>query len=99
MAPADLEAILLTGGSSRIPRIAQLLSERFDRPIAIDADPKAIVALGAARELGDRRDAAAAVTAAALSSELGAGARSLVADAVAAASAPPPGTRRPAPRA
>ena len=56
----DLDAILLTGGSSRIPRIAQLLSERFDRPIAIDADPKAIVALGAARELADRRAAAAA---------------------------------------
>lgn len=49
----DLEAILLTGGSSRIPRIAELVSERFDRPIAIDADPKAIVALGAARALAD----------------------------------------------
>ncbi|WP_295837983.1 Hsp70 family protein [uncultured Microbacterium sp.] len=46
---ADLDAILLTGGTSRIPRVAQLLSERFDRPIAIDADPKAIIALGAAR--------------------------------------------------
>uniref|UniRef100_UPI0013E36707 Hsp70 family protein n=1 Tax=Microbacterium sp. CPCC 204701 TaxID=2493084 RepID=UPI0013E36707 len=48
-----LEAILLTGGSSRIPRIAQLLSERFDAPIAVDADPKAVVALGAARVLLD----------------------------------------------
>ncbi|WP_314508028.1 Hsp70 family protein [uncultured Microbacterium sp.] len=48
---SDLDAILLTGGSSRIPRIAELLSERFDRPIAIDADPKAIVAMGAARAL------------------------------------------------
>lgn len=45
----DVEAILLTGGSSRIPRVAQMLSERFDRPIAVDADPKAIVSLGAAR--------------------------------------------------
>ncbi|MGA1828608.1 Hsp70 family protein, partial [Microbacterium sp.] len=50
---SDLDAILLTGGSSRIPRIAELLSERFDRPIAIDADPKAIVALGAARAMAD----------------------------------------------
>ncbi|SFR94764.1 Hsp70 protein [Microbacterium sp. cf046] len=56
--PADLEAILLTGGSSRIPRIAELLSERFDRPIAIDADPKAIVALGAARAMADPRSTA-----------------------------------------
>lgn len=63
---ADLEAILLTGGSSRIPRIAELLSERFDRPIAIDADPKAIVALGAARALADPRgDASSVVLAAA----------------------------------
>ena len=54
----DLEAILLTGGSSRIPRIAELLSERFDRPIAVDADPKAIVALGAARAMADPRDGA-----------------------------------------
>ena len=51
----ELDAILLTGGSSRIPRIAELLSERFDRPIAIDADPKAIVALGAARAMADPR--------------------------------------------
>lgn len=49
LAAADLDAILLTGGTSRIPRVAQLLSERFDRPIAVDADPKAIIALGAAR--------------------------------------------------
>ncbi|GAA5205111.1 Hsp70 family protein [Microbacterium kyungheense] len=49
-----LDAILLTGGSSRIPRVAQLLSERFDVRIAVDADPKAIVALGASRVLIDR---------------------------------------------
>ncbi len=49
----EVESILLTGGSSRIPHIAQVLSERFDRPIAIDADPKAIIALGAVRVLSD----------------------------------------------
>src|SRR5690606_14604852 len=47
--PRELEAILLIGGSSRIPLVAQRLSERFDRPIAVDTDPKASVALGAAR--------------------------------------------------
>lgn len=45
---ADLEAILLIGGSSRIPLVAQLLSVELDRPIAIDADPKASISLGAA---------------------------------------------------
>ncbi|MFL1999931.1 Hsp70 family protein [Microbacterium sp. A1-JK] len=44
-----LDAILLVGGSSRIPRVAQLLSERVDVAIAVDADPKAVVAFGAAR--------------------------------------------------
>ncbi|WP_261165283.1 Hsp70 family protein [Microbacterium sp. Marseille-Q6965] len=51
---SELDAILLTGGSSRIPRIAQVLSERFGRPIAVDADPKAIIALGAARAIAQR---------------------------------------------
>ncbi len=42
-------AFLLVGGSSRIPRVAQRLSELFDRPLAIDPDPKSSIALGAAR--------------------------------------------------
>ncbi|BBE22117.1 hypothetical protein MN0502_10000 [Arthrobacter sp. MN05-02] len=46
--PEDLSAILLIGGSSRIPLVAQILSSAFDRPLAIDVDPKASVALGAA---------------------------------------------------
>ncbi len=79
---ADLEAILLTGGSSRIPRVAELLSERFDRPIAIDADPKAIVALGAARALAD--PLGARPTAVVLATAAGAVAVEQVADADAA---------------
>ncbi|RLK47921.1 Hsp70 protein [Microbacterium telephonicum] len=47
--PDDIHAIVLSGGSSRIPRVAQLLSEAFDVPLQADADPKAVVALGAAR--------------------------------------------------
>jgi len=43
----DLDAILLVGGSSRVPLIAQMLSGELDRPIAIDADPKASICLGA----------------------------------------------------
>jgi actin-like ATPase involved in cell morphogenesis len=60
---ADIDAILLTGGTSRIPRVAQVLSDRFDCPIALDADPKAIIALGAARAASDAAQAAAAVAA------------------------------------
>ncbi|HEY9355347.1 MAG TPA: Hsp70 family protein, partial [Arthrobacter sp.] len=43
----DLTAVLLIGGSSRIPLVAQLISEQLDRPIAVDADPKSSICLGA----------------------------------------------------
>ena len=46
---ADVDAIVLVGGSSRIPRVAQRLSELFDRPIVVDQDPKSSTAMGAAR--------------------------------------------------
>ena len=49
VAESDVAAILLVGGSSRIPLAAQLISERFASPLLIDRDPKATVALGAAR--------------------------------------------------
>lgn len=49
IAMAAIEVIALIGGSSRIPRVAQRLSEAFDRPLVIDADPSSSIALGAAR--------------------------------------------------
>jgi molecular chaperone DnaK len=47
--PAQLDAILLIGGSSRIPLVSQLISAEFGRAPAIDEDPKVAVAMGAAR--------------------------------------------------
>lgn len=47
--PAQLDAILLVGGSSRIPLVSQLISAEFGRAPAIDEDPKVAVAMGAAR--------------------------------------------------
>ena len=44
----DLEKVLLVGGSSRIPLVGQMVSETLGRPVAVDADPKNSVALGAA---------------------------------------------------
>lgn len=44
----DVSAVLLVGGSSRIPLVAQLLSAELGRPVAVDAHPKNGVALGAA---------------------------------------------------
>ncbi|MFJ4209682.1 Hsp70 family protein [Paenarthrobacter sp. NPDC089675] len=46
--PGDLSAVLLIGGSSRIPLVAELISAELGRPIAVDADPKSSICLGAA---------------------------------------------------
>ena len=45
---ADLGALLLVGGSSRIPLITQAVSEEFGRSAAVDVDPKGVIASGAA---------------------------------------------------
>lgn len=63
----DVAAVLLIGGSSRIPAVTQLISAELDLPVVIDADPKATISLGAAtaaaRALAapERVDSAAAV--------------------------------------
>jgi molecular chaperone DnaK len=51
LAPEQLTAVLLVGGSSRIPLVAQLVSEQLGRPVAVDADPKNAIAKGAALSL------------------------------------------------
>jgi hypothetical protein len=48
VAPEQLSAVLLVGGSSRIPLVSQLVGGELGRPIAVDANPKDTVALGAA---------------------------------------------------
>jgi molecular chaperone DnaK len=44
----DLTTVLLVGGSSRIPLVAQLVTAGLRRPIAADARPKDAIPLGAA---------------------------------------------------
>jgi actin-like ATPase involved in cell morphogenesis len=44
----DLHAVLLVGGSSRVPLVGQLVAAGLGRPVAVDADPKLSVAQGAA---------------------------------------------------
>ena len=48
VAPEAVDAVLLVGGSSRIPLVGQLVGRELGRPVAIDAHPKHAVALGAA---------------------------------------------------
>jgi actin-like ATPase involved in cell morphogenesis len=58
LAPAELSAVLLVGGSSRIPLVAQRVSAELDLPVTMDSDPKAVVAIGAALTVSSRGDAA-----------------------------------------
>jgi molecular chaperone DnaK len=46
--PSDIKAVLLVGGASRIPLVAELVTGELGRPVAVDAHPKHAVALGAA---------------------------------------------------
>lgn len=64
----DVHAVLLAGGSSRIPLVAELVTNELGRPVAVDAHPKQVVSMGAAyaAHLAAQPSAAAAgVTAAA----------------------------------
>jgi actin-like ATPase involved in cell morphogenesis len=46
--PEQVSAVLLVGGSSRIPLVAQMVTADLGRPVALDARPKDAIALGAA---------------------------------------------------
>ncbi len=48
MSAESVDHVLLVGGSSRIPLVAQLVSSGLGRPVAVDTHPKHAVALGAA---------------------------------------------------
>jgi actin-like ATPase involved in cell morphogenesis len=45
---AEVTTVLLVGGSSRIPLVAQMVSSAIGRPVSVDVHPKHGVALGAA---------------------------------------------------
>jgi hypothetical protein len=67
--PDDVTTVLLVGGSSRTPLVAELVSSVLGRPVAVDAHPKYGVALGAAitaahRAVGDSATGASAPIAA-----------------------------------
>lgn len=44
----DIDAVLLVGGSSSIPLVTQLVSQRIGRPVVMSANPKGATAVGAA---------------------------------------------------
>ena len=48
LAPADVDAVLLVGGSTRIPMVVEMLGREFGRPLLEGVHPVHAVALGAA---------------------------------------------------
>jgi YVTN family beta-propeller protein len=52
--PAQLQRVLLIGGSSRIPLVSQLLTQQLGVRVTVDAHPKYAVCLGAAVAAGTR---------------------------------------------
>ena len=48
LAPADVDAVLLVGGSTRIPMVAEMVAREFGRPLLEGVHPVHAVALGAA---------------------------------------------------
>ena len=48
LAPADVDAVLLVGGSTRIPMVAEMVAREFGRPLLEGVHPVNAVALGAA---------------------------------------------------
>ncbi|MFK7916638.1 MAG: Hsp70 family protein [Ilumatobacter sp.] len=93
---ADVAKVLLVGGSSRIPLISQMVSSELGRPVAVDADPKHAIALGAAGYAATAHQRT--LGAAAADGAAGTGATGGAAAAAAAAAAPslPPTTPMPA---
>lgn len=57
---ADVDRILLVGGSSRIPLVGEMIRAATGRPVSMDAHPKFAIALGAARAGADSLAADAA---------------------------------------
>lgn len=48
VSPEELVAVLLVGGSSRMPIVAEMVGQALGRPVAVDTHPKHSVALGTA---------------------------------------------------
>ena len=61
---SDLHAVLLTGGSSRIPLVSELIAAEVGAPVVVDAHPKYAVCLGAALSAAGRTLAPSATSAA-----------------------------------
>lgn len=100
LAPADVSKVLLVGGSSRIPLVAEMVSAATGRPVAVDAHPKHAIALGAAlHSAGEQPTAVAAPFGAPVAAASGVALAGIAEHGAAGAAGPPPEMPPPAPPA
>lgn len=52
LGPDAIDEVLLVGGSTRIPRVHEMIAQYFGRPARSEVDPELVVALGAAVQAG-----------------------------------------------
>ncbi len=52
LTPDAIDEVLLVGGSTRIPRVQEMIAQYFGRPPRSEVDPDLVVALGAAVQAG-----------------------------------------------
>lgn len=52
LGPESIDEVLLVGGSTRIPRVREMIADYFGRPARSEVDPDLVVALGAAVQAG-----------------------------------------------
>jgi molecular chaperone DnaK len=52
ISPGEIDEVIMVGGSSRIPRVQELVKELFGRPLNKSFNPDEVVAIGAAVQAG-----------------------------------------------
>src|SRR5918998_680817 len=86
----DVAAVLLVGGSSRIPLVSRLVTHELGLPVAVDARPKDAISLGAALVTMTAAAAADPAAAPTIVRSTGTGAVPVLPARAAMASPPPP---------
>jgi molecular chaperone DnaK len=94
--PAQIDAVLLVGGCSRMPLVAELVGAELGRPVAVDTHPKHSIAFGAAIVAANAGSATASSSSSEggispTASDIAPSAPSVASPAAAGTSPPPPG--------
>jgi len=50
LAPSEIEGVVMVGGATRMPQVRDAVGALFGKPVLIDLDPDAVVAIGAATQ-------------------------------------------------